>query len=342
MKKSVVSILLCVFLLTGCGLLPAVTDDTFSDTAKQHTNGQNSGIFGGNRGDPSPSINRSTGVDLHDKAPDLKKVSIDEYLAYFEASEDFTVMSDFYDPRDPFQQQQAKEKEARGKNFADYYNEQAVLLDYFERLVDKNVEAYNEDKGLLSSIYLYMMPFSSMELAMGASFTEEMDWALVKKGMILAVETFGGTDVTVERKGPHNYTVAYTDGGGKRVEDSFRANSRGIQMLSYVDGKLDGFFEYLALDDGTGVWQNNRERLVLRCQDKTVLACYYSKLSEDAKYYDETDLLLDSEFSPDADWVADCDEFHTQITFDGETMNVMTTNFFFGSIANAEIYPVIQ
>ena len=141
------------------------------------------------------------------------------------------------------------------KNFIDYYNDQSVMVSSFEKLVEEKLDAYNEDKGLNDSVYLYLMAFYSWELAMGASFTEETSWEQLRQGVVMAYEMFGGTNVEAIRNDAHNYTITYTNGDGAVMTEYFRADAQnGIQMICYKDGILSEFFEFIELGDNTYVW----------------------------------------------------------------------------------------
>ena len=338
MKKLAVCFLLLALTLSGCDLVSLIPDSTEHESVAGEST--------------APSVETSadgkkTGVDMYDGAPDISEVGIDQYLAFFENSEDFVDMGEFNDLRDPYKARLAAEKEALGKGFEEYYNEQSVMIPYFENLVEENLDAYNADKGLDDSVYLYLTAFFSwdmtMELAMGAGFNEEDDWGMLQNGIVMAVEMFGGTDVTVTRNSPHNYTITYTSSEGAGITDSFRADSEnGIQMLTYKDGVLYVFFEYIDLGNDTYVWQCGRERLIMQYKDKEVYSAYYSCLPEDAEQYAESDLLYGTAAAPDADWVMERGNFYTEISYDGEVLDVTTENFFIGGIGHAEISPVIQ
>ncbi len=229
------------------------------------------------------------------------------------------------------------------KNYVDYYNDQYTMVSYFEKLLEKNLDIYNEDKGLDDSVYLYLTAFYSWELAIGASFTEETSWEQLQPGIAMAYEMFGGTDVEITRNDAHNYTVTYTNGDGVKLTEHMRADAQnGIQMICYKDGVLSEFFEFIELGDDMYLWQNDRERLLMHYKDKVVYECYYSRLPEDAAKYTETDLLYGGDIQPDAAWVMERGEFHTRISFDGTVLEVTTTNFFIGGIGHAVITPVTQ
>lgn len=329
MKKLTILFLLLCLLLTGCDLEATISGivDKIPGVSNVYSD-----LGSGN-----------SGITLHDNAPDLSKVGIDEYLSYFEASDEYVDMGEFIDPRNPYEAALAAEKAAIGKGYIDFYNEQFVMLSVFENFIEKNLDAYNEDKDLDTSVYLYLMAFYSWELAMGASFTEQTDWEQQQRGIAMAFEMFGGTDVEVIRNAAHNYTVSYTNSDGARMVEYFRADARnGIQMICYRDGELSEFFEYFHLGDDTYLWQNNTERLLLCYRDKTILSCLYSSLGEDSQPYTEAELLYGTDCHPDPSWVTEREEFNTQILFDGTTLEVTTVNFFFGNIGHAEISPVEQ
>ena len=338
MKKLIIFCLLISMLLSGCDMVSKVSDKIIeSNVSGDVTTAEKE------EATQISDVNQKTGVEIHDNMPDLAEVGIDEYLAYFEGTEEYVQMPDFVDERATFEKNLAAEKAAAGKNYIDYYNEQSIMVSYFENLVETNLDAYNEGKELDENVFLYLMTFYSMEQAMGASFTEENDWANTQKGMVMAVEMFGGTDVEVARIDAHNYSIAYTKESGERMEDSFRADARnGIQMLSYKDGVLDSFFEYIELGNDTYIWQNDTERMIMTYSDKVIGSCYYSSLNEEATEYTEADLLYGKEITADPSWVTAIENYHTLITFDGTVLDITTTNAFFGGIGHAEITPVEQ
>ena len=223
-------------------------------------------------------------------------------------------------------------------NFADYYNEQSVMIAYFEDFVERNLDTYNETADYTEAVYLYLMAFFSMELAMGASFTEEMEWSQLQSGAAMAFEMFGGTDVEIIRNDAHNYTVTYLDSDGAEITDHFRADSQqGIEMLSYTDGVLTEIFQYRELGNDTYAWQSGTERLVMSFKDKTVYTCWYSKLPEEAQRYTEADSVFSTDQVPDESWVMARGDFSTEIRFDGTTLSVRTAGSWFGGEGSAVI-----
>ncbi len=269
--------------------------------------------------------------------------NLQDFFAMYARDADLTALPPVMEPlAEPFGSA-GEEPDIVQKNFIDYYNDQSVMVSLFEKLVEKNLDSYNEDKGLDDSVFLYLTAFYSWELAMGASFTEETSWEQLRQGVVMAYEMFGGTEVEVTRNDAHNYTVSYTNSDGARMTEYFRADAQnGIQMICYKDGVLNEFFEFIALGDDTYAWQSDTERMWMRYQDKTILSCWYSSLSEEASPYTEAELLYGTDCQPDDAWVMERDELHTQISFDGTTLDVTTVNFFFGGIGHAEISPVVQ
>ena len=265
----------------------------------------------------------------------LTAENLQDYFAMYAVDADLTALPPILDPTpEPFYTEEAEVL----KNFLDHYNEQSVMISVFESFVEKHLDAYNEDKGLDDSVYLYLMALDSWELAMGASFTEDSNWDTLQRGITMAVEMFGGTDVAVTRNAAHNYTLSYTNGDGERMLDHFRADSgNGIQMLSYQNDVLSSFFEYICLGNNTYVWQSARERLLMEYQDKVISSCYYSKRNEDAPQNTEADLLYGTDAVPTAGWVMEHDDLHTRISFDGATLEVTTVNFFIGGVGQAVI-----
>ena len=324
MKRMLTLLLTAVLLLSGCDLLPAAVNDLLPGTS-------------GSSGETPGTVNRDTGVKLHDNTPSLAQVGVEEYLAYFQESDDFVTMPDFQDERNPYEARLAEEKVALGKNFEEYYLDQSTMVSYFENFVEKQLDAYNEDKDYYDSVFLYLIAFQSMELAMGSSFSEEDDWAMLQKGMVMAAEMFGGTNAAVTRNAAHNYTITYNDSGAQ-VVDYFRADlGGGIQMLCYIDGELTEIFEFRELGNDTYVWQNNRERMVMTFRDKTVLSCWYSGLSDKAARYGEADLIFGNEISFDQNWVAQRGDFRNHIRFDGTLLEIFADNSGWGFAEHAQI-----
>ncbi len=269
--------------------------------------------------------------------------NLQDYFAMYARDADLTVLPPVMEPvMEPFGSTEADPGSVQ-KNFIDYYNDQSVMVSSFEKLVEEKLDAYNEDKGLNDSVYLYLMAFYSWELAMGASFTEETSWEQLRQGVVMAYEMFGGTNVEAIRNDAHNYTITYTNGDGAVMTEYFRADAQnGIQMICYKDGILSEFFEFIELGNDAYVWQSNTERMLMIYKDKVVYECYYSSLSEEDAEYTESDLLYGSDPIPDVAWVMERDQFHTRISHDGTTLEVTTTNFFIGGIGHAEISLVEQ
>lgn len=58
---------------------------------------------------PVLEINRNTGIAIHDNAPVLTADNLDEFLKYFENSEDYVIMPYITDPRNTYEERLAKE-----------------------------------------------------------------------------------------------------------------------------------------------------------------------------------------------------------------------------------------
>ena len=269
------------------------------------------------------------------QGPDsLTAENLQDFFAMYAKDADLTAPPPIMEPTpEPFYTVEAEVL----KNFLDYYNEQSVMVAVFENFVEKHLEAYNEDKDYHDSVFLYLIAFQSMELAMGSSFTEEDDWAMLQRGMVMAAEMFGGTNAAVTRNAAHNYTITYNDSGAQ-VVDHFRADlGGGIQMLCYIDGELTEIFEFKELGNDTYAWQNNRERMVMTFKDKTVLSCWYSGLSDKAARYGEADLIFGSDIIPNQNWVAQREDFRNHIRFDGTLLEVYASNSGWGFAEHAQI-----
>jgi len=269
--------------------------------------------------------------------------NLQDFFAMYARDADLTALPPVMEPVAVSLESTVENSTVPQKNFIDYYNDQSTMVSIFEKLVEKNLDKYNEDKGLDDSVFLYLIAFDSWELAMGASFTEETSWEQLRQGIVMAFEMFGGTNVEVLRNEAHNYTVTYTNDDGETLTEHFRADAQnGIQMICYKDGVLSEFFEFIELGDNTYVWQSDTERMLMRYQDKTVLSCWYSALGEETPSYTEADLLYGTSNQPNDAWVMEREEFHTRISFNGTALDVTTVNFFIGGVGHAEISPVEQ
>ena len=273
-------------------------------------------------------------TNTYQDSDSLTAENLQDFFAMYAKDVDLTAPPAIMEPTpEPFYTVEAEVL----KNFQDYYNEQSVMVAVFENFVEKHLDAYNEDKDYYDSVFLYLIAFQSMELAMGSSFTEEDDWAMLQRGMVMAAEMFGGTNATVTRNAAHNYTITYNDSGAQ-VVDHFRADlGGGIQMLCYIDGELTEIFEFKELGNDTYAWQNNRERMVMTFKDKTVLSCWYSGLSDKAARYGEADLIFGSDIIPNQNWVAQREDFRNHIRFDGTLLEVYASNSGWGFAEHAQI-----
>lgn len=272
----------------------------------------------------------------------LTSENLQDFFAMYAGDADLTVHPPVMETTPKTLGGAAEDPALKMKSIQQYYNEQSVMISVFENFVEKHLDAYNEDKGLDDSVYLYLTALyswdMSMELAMGASFNEEDDWEMMQSGIVMAVEMFGGKDVTVTRNAAHNYSITYTNGDGAKITDHFRADSgNGIQMLTYKDDALYVFFEFIELGDDMYVWQSSGERLLMEYKDKTVLSCWYSKLDESVRKNTENELIYGTDTVTDAAWVMEKEDFYTRISFDGALLDITTVNFFIGGIGKAKI-----
>ena len=268
---------------------------------------------------PAAEINRNTGIAIHDNAPVLTADNLDEFLKYFENSEDYVVMPDITDPRNTYDERLAKEAEETllkvGKGINEFYNEQSNLTSYLSDFVNDNIDKYNETA----------------------------PWESVKSGVSQAFSFLGGSNVEVVRNDAHDYTVTYTNSDGENITDHFKGNpEHGLQMLSYTNGELDTIFEYIHKDENTYIWQSATERLVMEFDGEKINRCTYTSLNSEATRYNETDLIFDDFSNCDYDWPTDREEYGTKIVYDGETFKVTATAFLFGGLCEGEVTDVIM
>lgn len=203
------------------------------------------------------------------------------------------------------------------------------------------MNAYTESSG--DMIIMMFMPMYSMELAMGASLNEKDPWATVSSGISQVFSFMGGSDATVERLEAHVYTVSYADSDGNLIEDHFKADPQGgIQMLRYRGGDLRELFEFVVLGEDTYAWQTSRERAVLGWDGEQFTSFCYTSQADDAGSYTEADCIFGSADRCTDQWVTERQDFHTSLTFDGETMELSTINFFLGNKVHAVIHPVVR
>lgn len=268
---------------------------------------------------PAVEINRNTGIAIHDNAPVLTADNLDEFLKYFEDSEDYVVMPDITDPRNTYDERLAKEAEETllkvGKGINEFYNEQSNLTSYLSDFVNDNIDKYNETA----------------------------PWESVKSGVSQAFSFLGGSNVEVVRNDAHDYTVTYTNSDGENITDHFKGTpEHGLQMLSYTNGELDTIFEYIHKDESTYIWQSATERLVMEFDGEKITRCTYTSLNSEATRYNETDLIFDDFSNCDYDWPTDREEYGTKIVYDGETFKVTATAFLFGGLCEGEVTDVIM
>ena len=232
---------------------------------------------------PALEINRNTGIAIHDNAPVLTADNLDEFLKYFENSEDYVVMPDITDPRNTYKERLAKEAaetlERVGKGINEFYNEQYNLTTYLSDFVNDNVDKYNETADFTNMILIFFLPFSSWEMSMAATFNETSPWESVSSGVSQAFSFMGGSNVEVIRNDAHDYTVTYTNGDGENMTNHFKGNpEHGFQMISYKNGALNEILEYVQKDDTTHIWQSSTERLVMEFKN---IASYPMNFSAD-------------------------------------------------------------
>lgn len=295
---------------------------------------------------PAAEINRNTGIAIHDNAPVLTADNLDEFLKYFENTEDYVVMPDITDPRNMYDERLEKEAaetlQRAGKGINEHYNEQYALTSHLSDFVNDNLDKYNETADFTNMILLMFLPFSSWEMSMGATLNETSDWAMVKSGVTQAFSFLGGTNVEVTRNDAHDYTVTYINDNGENITDYFKCIPEyGFQMLSYKNDVLNDILEYVHRDDTTYIWQSSAERLVMEFDGEKITAFTYTNINSDDAPYSENDLILQDFQSIDHNWPLDREEFHTKIAYDGEVLNITATAFLFGGRCEAEITDVI-
>ncbi len=290
----------------------------------------------------------TTGVPLHDQAPDLNRVSAEEFIVYFQSSPEYARLAEYTDPRDPFSQLQQAKKGAAGKGIKEFYDQQYALTARLENTVEKRVDAWNDTASFDDSIYLYLMPMYSMELSYGATLTEQQEWGSVSSGIQMMFSYLSDGDATVQRNAAHDYTMTYTDNGAV-VADHFRAApSLGMQMLCHRDGELSQMFEYLNPQEGLHIWQSHTERLVIELEGNTITRYAYTKLLDTQPIHGETQLLLDA-FPADRDTQAWLDwalcgtqhqaknasTFQQWLYCDGNSLYITASAFLFGDPPHA-------
>ena len=292
-------------------------------------------------------INRNTGIAIHDNAPVLTADNLDEFLKYFENTEDYVVMPDITDPRNTYEERLAKEAaetlQRVGKGINEFYNEQYALTTYLSDFVNDNIDKYNETADFTNMILIFFLPFNSWEMSMGATFNETSDWAMVSSGVSQAFSFMGGSNVEVIRNDAHDYTVTYTNDEGENITNYFKGNpEHGFQMLSYKGETLNEILEYIHKDENTYIWQSSNERLVVDFDGEKINRCTYTKLSSEDILYNEDDLIFADFSACDYEWPTDRKEYGTKIIYDGETIKVTATAFLFGGLCEGEITDVIM
>ena len=296
---------------------------------------------------PAAEINRNTGIATHDNAPSLSEVGLEEFLAYFEKTEDYVVAEAIYDTSNTYEERLAKEAaetlERVGKGINEFYNEQSNLTTYLSDFVNDNIDKYNETADFTNMILIFFLPFSSWEMSMAATFNETSPWESVSSGVSQAFSFMGGSNVEVIRNDAHDYTVTYTNGDGENLTNHFKGNpEHGFQMLSYKDEALNEILEYIHKDENTYIWQSSSERLVMEFDGEKILRCTYTDLASESTPYSEEDLIFDDFSNCNYDWPTDLEEYGTKIVYDGETFKISATAFLFGGLCEGEITDVIM
>ncbi len=289
-----------------------------------------------------PGKGRDTGVALHDNAPDLNRVSAEEFIDYFRNDPDFAELPDYQDPRDPYTDRNAAQKASAGKGVKEFYDQQTVLTGKVSSHVEKLVNIHNDTAGLDTMILMFFLPLNSMDVALGATFTEQQDWGSVSSGVQMAYSYMNGVSAAVTRNAAHDYTVSY-EKESIATEDAFRANPNlGFQMVRRQKGEVKTLFEYLNPQEGLHVWQSSKERLVVEFQGETLVRYAYTSLLDAKAPHGEADLLLDAAPERDTqawlDWAL-CGTTHRRennknfsiwLHFDGEALYLTNSSGFFG------------
>lgn len=336
MKRLIAIVLISSVLLSGCNIADVKDRLTENNEDVMSYGGINS------VNDIAGEINKNTGIEVHDNAPVLDEANVEEFLEYFKNSEDYVINPEFIDERNPFEEQLADEAQKAGKGIAEFYNEQNEIVTYLTNFVDKNVDKHNENAGFTDMILMIFLPMQSMELAMGATLTEQQPWETISSGVTQAFTFMGGSNASVTRNAAHDYTATYTNDEGNTVTDYFKANpDTGFQMLSYNNGEISEIFEYVHTEGNIYIWQTSYERLVMEYDGEKILKCAYTKLNEDETPYGESELILNNSQNCDFNWACQRDNYHTKIIYDGTTLKITATAFLFGGMCEAEITDVI-
>ena len=351
MKNRILATLLIFsVLLSGCSSLGIGKDTGNGDKNNDdNSNTENTVSLGGlnKDADTELEVNKNTGVEFHDNMPELSEENFDEFLAYFQNSEGFVTAEDYIDTGTPYEDRLQKEAEEMaqeaGRGIKEFYNEQYELTTYFSDFVNDNLDKHNETAGLMDMLVIMFMPFSSWELSLGATLTEAENWDFVSSGVLSAFKSLGGKDAKLVRNGKHDYTATYTNDEGQKVVNHFKANpDAGMQMLSYVNDKLNEIFEYIHEEGNLYIWQSSTERLVLEWDGQKILKCSYTSLKSEAAEYTEKDSIYNNYENCNTDWVKARKEFETQVFYDGNTMKLTATRFLFGGEVEVEIKEVVM
>lgn len=249
----------------------------------------------------------------------LTEENLQDYLAMYARDTDLTAMPPIMEPAaEPI----GGVQEEVTLNFYDGYNLQYSLNGNIERIIEKNIDAHNEQLEWGDDAYIDVWFFGQInwELSMVASLTEDGNFEDVASGVSMALGFFGAENVQVLRNAAHDYTITY-DGN---IEDRCFCDSAtgSIQMVKRVGGQVDEIFEFLALEDGRRIWQTNRIRIVAEFEGDNLLRFSYTVLKDGQPDYSTADLVFQDGTACDAAWTTARGEFSQQYVYDGETLTV--------------------
>lgn len=342
MKKTLILLLAMCLLLGGCQAKEVVDDimQNLPSSKKEQTSEKQGGL---NLDATNTKMNQKTNDALIDNAPMVTHDNHDEFIAYLKENDAYVELEDFVDKRNPYETKLAKESKAKGKGVYEFYQEQDDLKNKLTDFVDNNVDAYNDNAGFDDMILMMYMPMYSMDLAMGATLSEQTPWATVSSGIVQAYNMLGGKNAKAVRNDAHDYTITFENEDGKKATDHYIASSdKGFQMTRTIDKKLNSFYEYVQVGN-KHIWQSETERMYVEYDGDKIKKYAYTKIdTEKEKAYTKKDLIFENPDKCSLKWTYERKNNKTKIVYDGKKMSVLTEAFLFGGMCEATIKNVKQ
>lgn len=177
---------------------------------------------------------------------------------------------------------------------------------------------------------VFVLMFGSISMALTSQFCENEQ---MLKGVEMAAEMFGLTNVKVTRNKAHDYTLTATQArteGPYELHGVYDPTSGGLRMVEKTDGKVTTFFEFIPLGSDQYALQTRTERGIVNYKDGKVLSFVYTMLYYDGNEYNsESDSIYPSGSGANIEWAASKgeDEYSQYIKFDGKNFKINVQTF---------------